>query len=225
MVASASSGARDLRRQTSRPWISRSPEDVIEVRSAPKLLYKLLFVMVTITVITLACGVGLQALIALKPEHSRAEVGAVLWPIVWVLTVVGWIIAVPIMALWVRNLSYIVGDERISIHKGLLSRIQQNIPYRAITDFQLHRSPFDRLLGIGSLRIQTAGQGQTATGYEGNLAGLVDWEDLLERLRSKVQQYQAAPGAYSSSVNINQVELSDILNELRAIRTAIEERS
>ncbi len=197
----------------------------MEVRPDPRLLHKLLLVMVTITVITLTCEVGLQALIALKPEHSRAEVGAVLWPIVLRLTVVGWIIAVPIMALWVRNLIYIVGEERISIHKGILSRIQQNIPYRAITDFQLHRSPFDRLLGIGSLRIQTAGQGQTATGYEGNLAGLVDWEDLLEQLRSKVQQYQDAPGAQSSSENINPVELGGILNELRTIRTAIAERS
>ncbi len=197
----------------------------MEVRPDPRLLHKLLLVMVTITVITLTCEVGLQALIALKPEHSRAEVGAVLWPIVLRLTVVGWIIAVPIMALWVRNLIYIVGEERISIHKGILSRIQQNIPYRAITDFQLHRSPFDRLLGIGSLRIQTAGQGQTATGYEGNLAGLVDWEDLLEQLRSNVQQYQDAPGAQSSSENINPVELGGILNELRTIRTAIAERS
>ncbi len=197
----------------------------MQIKPDSKLITKFLLVLLVSTAGTLLLAYGLQLLIGLKGTHTPAQVRAVLWPIMYWAVAATWIIAVPTIVLWVRNLRYIVGEERISIHKGILSRIQQNIPYRAITDFQLHRSPFDRLLGIGSLRIQTAGQGQTATGYEGNLAGLVDWEDLLERLRSKVQQYQAAPGTQSSSENINQVELSDILNELRAIRKAIEERS
>ena len=57
-----------------------------------------------------------------------------------------------------------------------MTKIQQNIPYRAITDYILHRSIYDRMLGLASIRIQTAGQIQTPTGYEGNLAGLPNWD-------------------------------------------------
>ena len=41
-------------------------------------------------------------------------------------------------------------------HKGILTKVQKNIP----------------------IRIQTAGQTQTPTGYEGNIARIVDWEGL-----------------------------------------------
>ena len=92
------------------------------------------------------------------------------------------------MVLWIKNLAYVIEEDRITVHKGILTKIQQNIPYRAITDFMLHRSLHDRFLGIGAIRIQTAGQTQTMTGYEGQLAGLVQWNDLLQQLREKVKK-------------------------------------
>ena len=38
-----------------------------------------------------------------------------------------------------------------------LTKKEQNIPYRSITDFVLKRGPFDRYLGIGTIQVQTAG--------------------------------------------------------------------
>ena len=97
-----------------------------------------------------------------------------------------WIISYPLIKLWIKNLSYIIREERVTIHKGILTKTQQNIPYRSVTDFILERSLFDRILGIGSIKIQTAGQSQSPTGYEGNLEGFLEYEKLHTQLREKI---------------------------------------
>jgi len=98
-----------------------------------------------------------------------------------------WIVSYPIIHLWIKNLEYIIREERVSIHKGILTKTQQNIPYRSITDFALKRGPYDRMIGIGSIKIQTAGQSHQPSGYEGSLSGLLDYEILFVELKEKVK--------------------------------------
>ncbi len=144
------------------------------------------------------------------------------------LILVGWIISIPIMILWIKNLSYYIEDERVTIYKGIVSKIQQNIPYRAVTDFVLHRSLFDRILGIGAIRIQTAGQSHSSTGYEGKLLGLIDYEELHQQLRAKIKSLH--PRSESTTVAEKATPLSQedklqrILEELREIRKVLEKK-
>jgi hypothetical protein len=84
-----------------------------------------------------------------------------------------------------------------------------------VTDFRLQRSLYDRALGIGSIQVQTAGQGVTGSGYEGKLAGLEDWEALHEDLRGRIR---------GTSVSPDDTDLGDILDELREIRRVLENR-
>ena len=118
--------------------------------------------------------------------------------------------------------------DRITIHKGILTKIQQNIPYRAITDFRIHRSLYDRFLGIGTIRIQTAGQSHTATGFEGQLSGLIDWERLQLELREKVKSLhpvsQAAAVTEPEKIATDKDTQTLILEELREIRKVIESK-
>jgi len=108
---------------------------------------------------------------------------------VWIISVVlMWAISVPIIKLWIKNLEYVIRNDRITIHKGILTKTQQNIPYRSVTDFALQRTLFDRYLGIGSINIQTAGQSQSPTGYEGSLVGLIDYNSLHGQLKEKLKQ-------------------------------------
>ena len=117
---------------------------------------------------------------------------------------------------------YSIEEERITIYKGILTKMQQNIPYRAITDFMLHRSLYDRMLGLASIRIQTAGQTHSPTGYEGNLAGLINGDNLLGELRERVQKYLPAMKESILPENEDLISsqqfLQEILKELQAIR-------
>lgn len=125
----------------------------MEVKPDKKLVTKQWLVLTTISISAALLGLILQFLIPLQDDVTSAQTAKVLWPITAAAIFLMWIISVPIVLLWIKNLSFHIEDDRVSIHKGILTKVQQNIPYRSMTDFVLHRSLFDRLLGIGALRI------------------------------------------------------------------------
>ena len=134
-----------------------------------------------------------------------------------------WLIGFPLRVLWLNSLGYDIESTEISIHKGILTKTQQNIPYQKITDFMLVRSPFDRILGIASIQVQTAGQ--AAKSYEGVLLGLTEWDRLLGDLRAKLKALGGdtnAPGEPAHESPAEKEVLQAILSELKAIRTILE---
>ena len=130
-----------------------------------------------------------------------------------------WIFFLPIIHLWIKNLSYFIHNDRITIQSGILTKKEKNIPYRSITDFVLVRGPFDRILGIGTIKIQTAGQ--SAAGYEGNLSGLLDYEALHVNLREKLKFLHPISESSTTNEPIKQTDdsvLIQVLEELKEIR-------
>ena len=198
----------------------------MEIKPNKNLFTKQLYVLLTISFLVLLVAAILQITVPIDPKVSPSDVAAILWPIVFGVIFLLWLIAVPIIKLWISNLSYYIDEDRITIHKGILSKIKQNVPYRAITDFQLHRSLYDRFLGIASIKLQTAGQSPTATGFEAKLAGLIDWDDLLEKLRAKVKILypSSVTAATNQSVENDNGLLEKILEELKGIRNALEKK-
>jgi len=143
----------------------------------------------------------------------------------WLVTVLGFIltfiISIPIIILWIKNLKYIIREDRVTIHQGILTKIQKNIPLRAVTDFILERSLLDRFLGIGSIKIQTAGQSPSSTGYEGKLAGLLDYEELHDDLRNRIGKLHPVAESVTTDEPIHvssETLLKQILAELKEIK-------
>ncbi len=198
----------------------------MEIKPNKNLFTKQLYVLLTISFLVLLVAAILQITVPIDPKVSASDVAAILWPIVFGVIFLLWLIAVPITKLWINNLSYYIDEDRITIHKGILSKIKQNVPYRAITDFQLHRSLYDRFLGIASIKLQTAGQSPTATGFEAKLSGLIDWDDLLEKLRAKVKILypSSVTAATTQSIANDKDLLEKILEELKGIRNALEKK-
>jgi len=198
----------------------------MEIKPNKKLLTKQWYILLTISFLILLVGVILQITIPLNPKVTANDVAGILWSIILGVIILLWLITVPIIKLWIKNLSYYIDEDRITIHKGILSKIKQNVPYRAITDFQLHRSLYDRFLGIASIKLQTAGQSPTATGFEAKLSGLIDWDDLLELLRAKVKRLYPTLDASGTTDSIATEKdlLEKILEELKGIRSALEKR-
>jgi len=200
----------------------------MEIKPDKKLLTKQWLVLLTISLFLVLIAIALQFLIPLKEGVTLSQVAIILWPITIGIILLLWAISAPIITLWIKNLAYYIEDDRITIFKGILTKQQQNIPYRAITDFILHRSLYDRFLSIGAIRIQTAGQSRTATGYEGHLSGLVHWDDFHQQLRSKLKILhpiaEATAVAESVSILSSDNKLQLILEELKAIRKLLENK-
>jgi uncharacterized membrane protein YdbT with pleckstrin-like domain len=192
----------------------RIGNETITITPDRRWITKQYMVLTTITALTaLSAGILHLVLTLTLEEADRGDLGLIIWGITGGAALVMWLTAVPIIILWHRNLAYAIEPERIVIKKGILTRIQQNIPLGMVTDFRLQRSLYDRALRIGSIQVQTAGQGMTGSGYEGKLAGLEDWALLHDDLRARIR---------SSIGGGEDVDLADILDEVRQIRRVIE---
>lgn len=183
-----------------------------------KLITKQWLTLATISLIIIIISILLYILLPLSPQRTADEISE---PIIIsaLSTIAGiWIILVPIIIIYIKKISYAILDDRIIIRKGVLSKIVQNIPFRQITDFKLHRSLYDRFLGIASIKVQTAGQSVSGTGYEAKLSGLTNWDVLLEMFRKHIEKYEPGSSQPVQLPGNSSETLSLILQELREIK-------
>lgn len=193
------------------------------IRPDKKLLTKTIWVLLTISAFVLIGVCVIHLIVHIAGGDPSVP------PIIWLVTAVAilalWVVAYPIAKLWIKNLAYIIRQDRVTIQKGILTKTEQNIPYRSITDFILQRSLYDRILGIGCIRIQTAGQSQAPSGYEGNMAGLIEYEKLHNELRERLRSLHPISESLTTQEPVHKSTeqiLEQILQELRAIRKSTE---
>jgi putative membrane protein len=184
-----------------------------------KLYTKAWMTFATITTFV-AAGAGVATLIINLAADDPGQAVPIMWIVVGSALAAMWIIGAPIAWLWIRNLSYEVTADEVIIHKGILSKVDQNIPFRMITDFRLHRSLYDRWLHIGSIDVQTAGQNQTATGYEGRIAGQHHPAELHQELRNRIRRLE--PHHDPATGNGGTTDLHALLEEVREIHHLLE---
>ncbi len=194
----------------------------MEIRPDKKLITKSWLTLVSISIVIILFACAMHIIPALDSDVDFTQFS---FYICWVtsgMIVLMCIISAPIMILWIKNLSYIIEADKIVINKGILTKIKQNIPFRMITDFMLERTLYDRWLGIGSIKIQTAGQSQNQTGYEGKLSGLINWDELHEKLRTDLSESRSPVTEKINSPEVNEGNLKNILIELKKIRNILE---
>ena len=200
----------------------------MEIKPHKKYVTKQWLVLLTISFFFVIVGIVLHLLIPLKQGLTSGQLTFYIWVPTLGFILLMWAMSAPIIILWIKNLTFFIEDDRVTIFKGILTKEQQNIPYRSITDFILHRSLYDRFLGIGTVRIQTAGQSHTATGYEGQLSGLINWEDIHKQLREKIKKLhpvsESTTVKESGSPLLTDDKLFQILEELKAIRKVLENK-
>ncbi|MCK5050288.1 MAG: PH domain-containing protein [Candidatus Cloacimonetes bacterium] len=194
----------------------------MEIRPDKKLITKSWLILISLSIVIVLFACLLHIIPALDNDVDLEQFSFYLWRIVFIAIILMWIIAAPIIILWIKNLSYFIETDKIVINKGILTKIKQNIPFRMVTDFMLERTLYDRWLGIGSIKIQTAGQTQNATGYEGKLAGLINWDELHEKLRSDLTEARASTKEISEPPKVNENALENILIELKKISRILE---
>ena len=191
------------------------------VKPDRKYLVKGTWILLTITGVFILSAAILHLILHLSGNDTKDVI------ITWIVTggtvLLMWIIAYPILFLWIKNLEYVIWDDRVSIHRGILTKTVQNIPFRAITDFALVRTLYDRILKIGAIKIQTAGKSVQSGGsqYEGVLGGLGDFDSLYTELRTKIGSLHPVTDSVTTVGAPRPSQdflLQEILNELKEVR-------
>ena len=105
-------------------------------------------------------------------------------------------IAIP---LYIRNIRYSViskkGDRmpEIFVQKGLLNITKKHVPFRTITNISSRAGPIDRLFGIGTVEIQTAGFSGGPSGQGGpeeKIEGVVFYEEVRDYILQELRKFR-----------------------------------
>ncbi|MHB1295744.1 MAG: PH domain-containing protein [Anaerolineae bacterium] len=133
-----------------------------------------------------------------------------------------------LIGLYCRTIRYALSGAEIVVKKGLLTKTEKIVPYAKVTNVELKRGIWDRLLGLGTLQIHTAGFSQQ-TNAEAVLSGLDDWEGVRRQVMARVHAHktedEARPGALEGAGAIPQDAapyLRDLLDEVRGVRAALD---
>jgi putative membrane protein len=118
-----------------------------------------------------------------------------LWPLAllalarrqaWIIVVAAAVVVVVVGLQWLRR-TYTLGDGVLRIEEGVLARKRRLLPFDRIQQVELVRKPLHRLLGVATLRVETAGG---AGGSEADLEVLALTE--AEHLRATLLRAKAA---------------------------------
>jgi membrane protein YdbS with pleckstrin-like domain len=97
-----------------------------------------------------------------------------------------------------RSIEYSVKAEsgesmpEVYIKQGILTITRKHLPFRTVTNISSHAGPFDRMFGIGSVHIETAGfSGTSQTSPEGKLEGIVFYEEVRDFILNELRKYRA----------------------------------
>ena len=123
---------------------------VIDTRTHAKAL---ILPVLALVVVATAVGVG----VALVPDAAR-PIGQLAIAVVGLLLVIWWTL-IPFLR-W-RTTTYTVTNRRLITRRGILNKIGKDMPLMRINDVSYERTVLDRILGCGTLYVQTAAEGGT----------------------------------------------------------------
>ena len=178
---------------------------------------------ITFTVIALLVIVG-GSLLAI-PIGLEEGPGASLITMIVVggLDVLWWVPAMFLADPYYRSLSYEIEDDQVIVHVGIWTRSVKHVPYRTVTNITVKRDVIDRMLGLGTLEIQTAGMSGSSGGAEQSLVGLEDPQAVYDLVARALGRFRSAMAPTAAEADEEQgAGLDEILQELRAIRQLLE---
>jgi uncharacterized membrane protein YdbT with pleckstrin-like domain len=120
-----------------------------------------------------------------------------------------------------HTLKYEFDAEGISMSWGILFRRQISLTYARIQDIHLTSNLFERWMGLGRVRIQTASGSSDA---EMTIEGLHEFELVRDYLYTRMRGVKPAEVHAPVAAGDLASTLQEIAGELRAIREAVEAR-
>lgn len=152
----------------------------------------------------------------------------VYWTATVILSLVG-IILLPIWLVigppWIRRyhaaLRCDLTERSVVIAKGLIFRRELTIPLDKIQDISIREGPLLKKFGLLQLRVETAGQSQSASGKsDADMIGLVDARAVRDRILEQRDRLALADGPGTPPSSDGQV-LIDIRDSLLRLEQAV----
>jgi uncharacterized membrane protein YdbT with pleckstrin-like domain len=140
---------------------------------------------------------------------------AVILPPFFGLAVYGW------LHLHYVNFTYEIGSKELIVREGVLTRKTTVIPFGRIQDITSERTIADRMLGLATLEIETAGSSKLASSMM--IPGIANKDALISEIMALVQKVRSTNGLEAEEHHISTDKLlAAILHEIKALSAKFE---
>jgi uncharacterized membrane protein YdbT with pleckstrin-like domain len=152
--------------------------------------------------------------------------GTFLWTTYFTLSFIIMLSAAILTVFYVRGIEYQIGEREVIVKKGIINKMEKHIPFRTITNISSRYGVYDRIFGIGTVQIETAGKSGQQTGPEEKIEGIANYfevrDEVLDVLRQFRHQYatttETPEDALVEPVKTSSSFEKQLLNELKDIK-------
>ena len=140
------------------------------------------------------------------------------------------VVGIPLIIIWVLAGSRLtqrhfartkceLSEKFLKVEKGVIEKVEKNIPLDQITDLGLVEGPVMRYLGIKQISVETAGQsGQGPLVKLVGIEGVENFRDQVLKQRDLIVQQKNTGRTHEASAQVGQSDvLKDILVTLKSI--------
>lgn len=123
-----------------------------------------------------------------------------------------------------HSLHYELHEDEVIMHVGVITKTVKHVPFRTVTNIKVKRGPFDRIFGLGTIDIQTAGR-SGESGAEESLVGLIDVRTVYKHIAAELRRFKTdkfVPGIDEGKNHPNRKMFQKMLGELHQIRKMME---
>jgi uncharacterized membrane protein YdbT with pleckstrin-like domain len=149
----------------------------------------------------------------------------------FLISIILMLLAAILVVYYVRNIEYILEDTEVIVKKGIINRTIKHVPFRTITNVSSRYGIYDRMFGIGTCEIETAGKSGQQTGPEEKIEGISNFREVRDVILNELRRFR---GQYATTTEVEQpihyeessgnfVFQKELLDELRQIKKVLTE--
>jgi len=114
------------------------------------------------------------------------------------------------------NFTYEIGDKELIVREGVLTRKTTVIPFGRIQDITSERTLAERMLGLATIEIETAGSSKLASSMM--IPGIANKDALISEIMGMVQKIRSTNGTDAEVHHVSSEKLlAEILHEIRGL--------
>jgi len=137
-----------------------------------------------------------------------------------------------LIAVWIPkyydSISYTFTKDEIMLERGVYWKHKSAVPYNRVTNIDIVQGPLSRRVGVGNVRVQTAGYSTASSGgatAEAQIFGVTNYEEIRDFILAKVRGRKPVAVEAEAEIPTPKEDTKMVLAELRKIRKLLEERS
>lgn len=148
------------------------------------------------------------------------------WGIYNAIAIVIMLVSALLLVYYVNTMEFRLLDKEIIVKKGVINKTEKHVPFRNVTNIASRYGIYDRLFGIGTVEIETAGKSGQQTSAEATIEGIPNFFEvrdlILERLRKFRGQYATTTETVFTAPIASEEETrgfeKELLKELKDIK-------